>query len=189
MKTKQIELFILAVVVVGVIVWGSGCGSGSTPSSSSPTRVDPSGAASAEFLTPGSVRNSFVKFGKEAVAAERELASEVLHKNFEARAQGDFASQCSTLSLVTIKEFVASPKKPSSPFAACPVALKKIAEPLKSTEQIRADTLEGPIAVLRMKGSRGYALFHGNDKKDYAIPMIKEGGHWKVGALVPTELG
>ena len=187
MKMKRIELFVLSVAVLALTAWGSGCGSGSAQSSPSTTSAAPPGAASAEFLSPGSVRNSFVKFGDEAAEAERELASEVLDKNLEARAKGDFASQCATLSLVTIKEFVSSGK--ANPAAACPEALKRIAEPLKETEQIRADTLEGPIAALRMKGSRGFALYHGNDKKDYAMPLIKEGGHWKVGALVPTELG
>jgi len=70
----------------------------------------------------------------------------------------------------------------------CPKELKKLAEPLSGSKQIRADTLTGEIAALRVKGTQAYALYHGNDGNDYAVPMEMEGGSWKVGAIIPTEL-
>jgi hypothetical protein len=63
-----------------------------------------------------------------------------------------------------------------------------MAAPLKKTAKARADSLEGPIAVLRMKGNKGYALYHGTNHIDYAMLMVKEAGQWKVGALLASEL-
>jgi hypothetical protein len=191
MGRGKFKLLLAATTVVALIVLAMGCGGGSSSSSSTAgsTREDPAGEASAEFLHPKSPNNKYVKFGTEAPTAEREAASKVLEENLKAREEADFATQCATLNPATLEE-VASPKeKGSAAAAACPKAVKELADPLNRTRKIRADTLGGPIAALRMKGEKAYALYHGNDKKDYLMPMEKENGVWKVGSLTTTELG
>ena len=44
------------------------------------------------------------------------------------------------------------------------------------------------IASLRFEGNRGFALFHGAGDVNFFVPMIKEDGKWKVGAIAPTEI-
>jgi hypothetical protein len=51
----------------------------------------------------------------------------------------------------------------------------------------RANNLTAGIASLRSQGERGFALYHGPRGVDYFIPMTREGGEWKVGAIAPSE--
>ena len=184
----------LLVAAVALIVFVVGCGGGSSSSSSTPgsSTEDPSSEASAAFLQPKSPNNKYVIFGSEASAAQRKVASNVLGESLKAREKPDFAAQCATLNAATIKEVVEPKKKTAKTIAApetCPDALKKLAEPFPDTEIARIDTLAGPISALRIKGAKAYALFHGTDKKDYAMPMEQEDGQWKVGALLAISLG
>ncbi|HVQ58607.1 MAG TPA: hypothetical protein VMS60_06830 [Solirubrobacterales bacterium] len=45
------------------------------------------------------------------------------------------------------------------------------------------NTMTGPITTLR---ADGVAIYHGTTGRDYAMPMLKEGGGWKVAAVGPT---
>ncbi len=46
----------------------------------------------------------------------------------------------------------------------------------------------GTLAAFRVKGATGYAFYHGNDKKDWMMPMVKEGSTWKATSISPTEV-
>ena len=120
-----------------------------------------------------------VKFGDEGSAEEREAANAVVVKSLEARESGDWAGQCATLNKAGMKEIpgVAGKEK------ECAKLLKKFASPVSATKEIREDQLEGSIGVLRVKGDKGYALFHGKDGNDYALALEKEGGAWKVSSV------
>ena len=52
----------------------------------------------------------------------------------------------------------------------------------------RANPMTAGIASLRFEGNRGFALFHGAGDVNFFVPMIKEDGKWKVGAIAPTEI-
>lgn len=169
-------------LAMAAIVASSGCGSSSS--------AEPSPASAAEFNMPGTKENKFTGFGQEANAEEREAASEVLEQNMQARAEGEWESQCSTLNAFVLGQL----EKSSARFSPgvkkdCPDELKAQAEPLAQSKAIRANTMTGPIDVLVVRGRRGYALYHGTGGKDYAMQMEKgTNGEWKVGSLVTTEL-
>jgi len=161
-----------------------GCGGGSGGSNSSTASVE----ASKQFQDPEALeggKEPVATFGKEASESERAEASAVLDENLTARQEGDIAGQCGTLGKRGLESVSAtSAKEPSK----CVAELKKIAEPLSSTENARKDTLAGEIAALRVDGKKAYALYHGNDGNDYAMPMEQEGGRWKVGGILTIEL-
>ena len=181
MERGTLRIAVLTVALTALAIVIAGCGGGGSGGSSS---TEASGEASAQFKAT-KANKQILNFGEEASDAEREAASSVLESNLRTREAADFASQCLTLNLKAIEAVVKPPKgKPSE----CAAALKKLAEPLKGTEEVRKDTLDGPITALRVKGKSGYALYHGNDGKDYAMSMEKEGGEWKVAALLTTEL-
>jgi hypothetical protein len=167
-------------VLVAILV--EGCGSSSSGSSGSSGDTE----ASTEFTKEGG-NNRPATFGEVAGADEREAASQVLERNLKARASGDWAAQCATLTAGRIRAVEATGKS----FGAgrgCVSSLKAQAEPLSQTKAFRVNTLIGPIDVLRVKGSIGYALYHGTQHKDYAMPMKKEDGGWKVARLATTEI-
>jgi hypothetical protein len=158
----------------------SSAGSGSTSESSTATdSTADSGEseASAEFIRPGK-KNKEVEFGQEADAAEREAASAVLEENLQARASGDWEGQCSSLTAEAVKSVEKSAAKKS-----CEESLEALAQPISKSKAVRADTMTEPVAALRVKGDKAFALYHGAKGQDYAISMTKEGGEWKVAAI------
>jgi hypothetical protein len=167
-----------SVALVALLV--AGCGSSSSSSSSS--EAVGSTAPSAAFMRKGG-SNKPATFGAVASDEEREAASKVLEENLEARATGDWAVQCATLT--------ASRAEHVEIYAAgegCAAAMKVQAEPFAQSKEIRSNTMTGPIDVLRVKGDEGYALYHGKGGQDYAMPMEKEDGEWKVARLATNEV-
>jgi hypothetical protein len=178
-----LTLFAVLAVVVGCGGGGSGSSGGSTSASTSSSNSG-NGEASATFLKPG-VKSQSPRFGKEADAAELEAVSEVVEENSQARTAQNFALQCATLAKSTVKEL--EEHGPSlGAGKSCAKTLEK--EAATAPKYIFAETMTGPVAALRVKGSQGYALYHGKKGKDYELPVTLEGGQWKVVALFPQEI-
>jgi hypothetical protein len=169
--------------LVAVALAVAGCGGGSGGSSSSSDGSAP--GSSKEFNDPEGGRE-VATFGKEADAAERAAASAVLTENLAARQEAEFDVQCATLGQRGMDVVLGVGSKPNVP--ACKAKLEELAKPLEQSKAIRTDTLDDEIAALRVKGNEGYALYHGNDGKDYGVQMEKEDGKWKVGSVVTLEL-
>jgi hypothetical protein len=165
----------------------AGCGGGSSTSSASSSSESASAAEPSAQFVKKKGNNTIAKFGEEGSVEEREAANVVVVESLEAREAADFATQCETLDLGIVKELTAG-SKGGEPRSECPSALKKLAEPLSKTKKARTDTLPGNIAALRVKGNQGYALYHGNDGKDYAVPLEREGDSWKITTLLTTEI-
>jgi hypothetical protein len=173
-------LLILPLVIL------TGCGSGGGPGTSQGDPAQP--ATGAKSFPKDKESKKYVAFGEEASSTEREAASAVLTENLEARQTANFAVQCDSLGKAGLESFLGAGKEIEAARAECPKSLKTLAEPLSNSKKARTNTLSGPIAALRVKGSKGFALYHGNDGNDYAMPMEKEGGKWLVGSILTTEL-
>jgi hypothetical protein len=198
---KKLQGLPLAVVLSSIFlaILLSACGGSSSGSSSSsttgnaapggetgnPLSIGEQGASS--FIRPKGPNNKYAKFGKEASSAELIAASEVLAENLEAREAADFATQCATLSTQANEE-IAEVKNSSEARSLCPEALKKLASPLKNTEEFRIDNFGGVLAAMRVKGKTGYVFYHGTDKKDWMMPMVKEGSTWKASSISTPEV-
>jgi hypothetical protein len=178
------------IVLILALVAIAGCGSGSSEGGSG----SPSGESGQTVVTGtksfphDKESKQYVNFGEEAASAEREAASAILTENLIAREEADFAGQCDSLGKAGLESVLGAVTKVAPARAKCAGSLKGLAEPLSGTKETRTNTLSGPISAFRVKGAKGYALYHGNDKKDYAMPMEKEGGKWLVGSIVTTEL-
>lgn len=137
------------------------------------------------FLTPGG-DNSVQNFGSEAAGAELSDASAVLTAYMRARAKDEWTAECTYLAhaaTAPLEQLAAS--SPRLKGGGCGAILKALegGTPIST----RADTMHGDVASLRVKGDRGFALYHGTHGVDYFIPMVKEAGRWKVGSLAPDE--
>jgi hypothetical protein len=182
MSTNTLIRTIALAAVAGLLLVG--CGARGSSSATEGSAGEPS--KQFQDLETLKGKEPIATFGKESGDAEREAASAVLAKNLTAREKANFATQCETLGKRGLESVFG--KGQGTERSKCQKELKKLAEPLSGTKQLRADTLSGEIAALRIKGKQAYALYHGNDGKDYAWPMEMEGGSWRVGAIVPTEL-
>jgi hypothetical protein len=169
---------------------GSAATGGEKPSagpdgSSASNGQSPAKQGSAAFLTPGG-DNSVQNFGEEADAAEVEAASAALAGYLRARSKDDWEGECAYLARAAVAplEQLLS-RSPRFKGKGCAAALAALMAGTPAST--RADTMTDSVASLRFEGDRGFALYHGAAGVDYFIPMTKEDGEWKVGALAPNE--
>lgn len=156
-----------------------GAGESSSDAGSSPQE------GSASFRTPGG-DNSIQNYGAEADEEEREAASATVAGFVAARSKGDWEAVCGYMAAAALKpleQFAA--RAPQFKGKECPDLLEALTGPAPAST--RASTIGDGIDSLRFEGERGFALYHGTDGKDYFLPLVKEDGEWKVGALAPSE--
>ncbi len=171
----------------------SSSSAGSPDDSNSGDRADNSGASappatggSASFRNPGG-DNSIQNYGKEGEGAELEAASEVVVEFLDARAKGDWETACSHMAAVTLKPIEQlGARSAQLEGKGCPELVEALTGGVPAST--RASKIGDGIESLRYQGARAFALWHGTDKTDYFIPLVKEDGEWKVGALAPSEL-
>lgn len=162
----------------------SGKDSGSSGGGSGGANPSPEGSES--FRVPGG-DNSVQDFGDEADEEEREAASKVVVGFLRARAQGNWGAVCSYMAAAALKPIKQlGSRAPQLSGKDCPELLEMLTG--SASASTRASTIGSGIDSLRFEGERGFALYHGTDGKDYFIPLINEGGEWKIGALAPSEL-
>lgn len=65
----------------------------------------------------------------------------------------------------------------------CAAAYAKLASRVPASA--RANPLTGSLAALRVKDTKAFALFYGPKHQQYMMPMVSEGGAWKVNQLEP----
>jgi hypothetical protein len=183
------KLLVVVVVVAVLAIAASGCGSGSASSaqtssskagSSSPdSGGNASQEPSKEFRGKGE-NGTLAKVGREASPSEREAVSSIVEESLRARAGGDWETQCDTFAASLVAELEKTAKTLGAK-PGCPDALETQAAPFP--ESARANTMTGPIDALRIKASQAFAFYHGTKGKDYVLPLIEEGGEWKVASL------
>lgn len=189
----MLALALVALLVAGLAACGGGDSEDSTagrPSgsteetSAAPTTADAGSGSNAEFRTPGG-DNSIQNFGEEADAEEVAAVTAVLGDFLKARAGKDFAGQCATLatSVVAPLEELASRSSQTRDKGCTAVLAMLLGD---ASADARVNTMSSGVASLRVEGDRAFALYHGPKGGDYFVPMTKEDGEWKVGALEPT---
>jgi hypothetical protein len=171
------------IVALLIAATAAGCGGGSSSSSSTVPSGGPIGTAS--FETKGE-ESYAVEFGKEASAAEREVVSKLVEESLRARAAGDWAGQCATLGGAA-KEEMERRASGEGKGTTCAHSLGRLGS--LAPKGALDNTMNGPIAALRVEGTKGYALYHGKGGKNYSLELIKEGGQWKVAALSTESIG
>jgi hypothetical protein len=172
---------------------GSGSSDSSTASTQPPQKTKPSQEAkatpeakseepSAEFAGKGK-NGELATAGTESTVAEREAASKVVEDSFKAAETGDWAGQCATFSPVVAESV--EKRSALSGRISCDQSLERLAKetPSGAPENLMTE----PLAALRVNGSRAFAFFRGVGKRHFVIPLVREGGQWKLAALVPEE--
>lgn len=194
--SKLLLVLALAAALASVLVACGGGGSDSSTTNSSPTTQGSTaattteanggqGSGSAAFRTPGG-DNSIQNFGEEGDAGEVAAATAALEAFMKARAKDQWAQVCSSLAKAAVAPLAQiSSGSPQLKGKGCAAILAALTGATPAST--RANTLIGPVASLRFEGDRGFALYHGPKGVNYFIPMTKEDGEWKVGALAPTE--
>lgn len=192
MKRVKVEIaLVLIALALGVVVAGcGGSSSSSTGSSDGATSADATAPADGgpspnnEAVIAEFGKGETTEFGTEAEPQEVEQASAVLEENLEARAAGDYAGQCATLARSVVKRLEQA--QPAVGSKGCPGTLEVEAQ--GAPAYILENTLTPPLEFLLVEGKEGFAIWHGTDGGDYAMPMEKEGSEWKVASVTTIPL-
>jgi hypothetical protein len=182
---RSAYVFILLVVVLSGCGGGSG---GSTEAAETEARLYPwLKGPTRQFLEPGG-DNIVQTFGKEASKAEREQASETIEAWMRARAAQDWKKDCSYFG-PGYRENITSDAHgvTQGKVKNCPQALAYFKHKASGTY---INNLTGPVDSLRVgvykeQLNQGYAQYHGNDGKDWIVPVERVNGQWKVGIASP----
>lgn len=176
-----ITLSLLLVVVV------AGCG-GSAPST---TQAEvgkgqlagyPKGPTR-QFIIPGG-DNAVQLFGHEATAAERRQASAIVEGWLRARVRGEWGKACAYMEKrLNSYAVVTGSEVSGNHLTTCARGFAALTHNAGKPRY----NIKGGVVSLRVKGSQGYAQYHGTEGEDWILSMQREGGRWKVANLYPLE--
>lgn len=173
-RGRFIMFFVLAAALAAGL---TSCGGGSSSGSGNEETTHPTAQSGEAVGGKEADRNEV-----EGETAETAAAMKVLTAFMKARAASDWATECSYAgapALAPLEEM--AKENPQYKGKPCPVLLAALAE--LQPKNVRENNLTGSITV-RTEGSRAVALYHGPEGKAYAMPMVKEGGDWKVASLL-----
>jgi hypothetical protein len=159
---------------------GSGPAAGDTSASFTPPTHHDYASGAAPFETKGG-DNSIQEFGAEGSGSDFEAAATALHGYLDARAAGAWRDACSYLSPAVLASLA---QLGSGGGASCPetVASLSAGVPAAALEE----AAEAQVGALRIEGDRAFLLFRGAHGSDYFMPMVREGGAWKVAAIAAS---
>lgn len=167
-------------------------GAGETPSGYSVEEVESplkvSGGGSEQFKTKGG-DNSVQEFGEESGESELQEAAERVHDFFVARAVGDWEKACSYLSKSMseqLKQLATSSTELGD--KSCASFLEAFTGRL-SASGWRENTMVD-AGSLRLDDEQAFLIFYGAPNRTvYAMPLAREDGTFKLGALAGDPLG
>jgi hypothetical protein len=137
-----------------------------------------------EFLVPGG-DNIVQTYGREASKAEREQASRVIAAWMRARAAEDWKKACSYMSASYRRNITVDANGVTDGrVKSCPEALAYFGPEASGDGK---NNLTGPIDSFRVEEGLGFAQYHGNDGRDWVVPMNRENGKWKVSTATPID--
>jgi hypothetical protein len=137
----------------------------------------------ASFLTVHG-DNSIPTYGSEAPSSERAVATDSLRSYLDARAGGDWVEACAHMGVQVQKQVKLLGSGSGGMAEACATAYVNISSRASSSE--RANPLTGGLVAFRVEGENAFAFFYGPGNQQYMMPMVSEGGTWKVNQIAPV---
>jgi hypothetical protein len=181
---------VLGCIAALLVVLVAGCGGGDSTTGSE-TEGEASRpypwvkGPSREFLVPEG-DNIVQAYGREATKAEREEVSKVIEAWMKARAASREAAECRYLDPKSIESTISSASyQEQRKVTSCAEGLAVLAK--NGYRGKLANNMTGPIDSLRVGEGRGYVQYHGNDGRDWIIPVRKVDGEWKISTLDPID--
>lgn len=174
-------------LVLLVLLGAAGCG-GSDGDTEAP---DPSQdvaypkGPTRQFYDPGD-DNAVQLYGHEAAPALRRQIGSTVQAWLRARAAGNWDRECRYLSQETVKYATdGATTVGQREVRSCDAALAILA--VKGQKVSRRYNMAGSVPSVRLGEGHGYAQYHGNDGRDWVVPVKREDGAWKVSTLDPVD--
>jgi hypothetical protein len=148
------------------------------------TPLKVSGGGAAQFRTNGG-DNSIQDYGEEEESELQEVA-EIVHGFYVARAEERWDAACSYLSKSNIGQLEKLVAQAPEIESGCAPALRAFTQPLPPAIEREVTTVDA--GSFRREGEQGFLIYYGAEHIVYAMPLIEEGGAWKVTSLSGTTL-
>lgn len=128
--------------------------------------------------------NSIQDFGQEASQADRAAAARSLTAYLTAISRGDAKTACALLASSATQQVQQSGS--SAAGTGCPALVGRIAASMPA--QLKGQLRGARVLSVRVSGDHGFIIFDGVGPKVSNMPLVKEGGQWKVAAVGPIPL-
>lgn len=170
---------------------GSSSRSGSAQASSSAGRAAESAN---EGFPPPAPRHeryphgdtSIQTYGHKAAASDTEAIASIVRRYYSALGAGNGGGACELLSAsiagMIVRTFGSSPALHGK---GCGTILQALFKSGPARVSLRKGV---EVTAVRVNGDRAFALLHGPTISSGEIPMLREGGSWKVNALMGSSL-
>jgi hypothetical protein len=160
---------------------------GLPPTDSSPLPNQGTDAVAPGVPTTTGGDNSVQGYGVESDGGERVEAATVVKAYLDAQVAGRWSEACSLLAAAIRTNLEALMRRaPNSEAKGCPAAMAAFIEhvpkgPLRTIAAIH-------VLSMRVDGDRGFLIFDDGEGRTDEMPLRREGGKWKVRALIAQDL-
>jgi hypothetical protein len=145
-----------------------------------------SGGGSTQYKLRGG-DNSVQEFGEEAGESEFEAAAAALHNFLDARARGNWDATCRYMSKSTVESVEKLAAQGKGGETSCGAVLGNLVNP-NARQSMREEAAKADIGSMRTEGDQAFLIYTAVDDTILAMPMVHEGGEWRVGGLAGTPL-
>jgi hypothetical protein len=146
-----------------------------------------SGGGSQQYVVKGG-DNSVQEFGEEADSTEFNAAAVALHNFLDARAEGNWGAACTYMAKEIVESFEKLASRAKQVEATtCSGILQALTNPA-AKQSMKAEAEKANVGSLRIEGERSFVIYTGIEGTILAMPMVNEGGDWKVASLAGTPL-
>jgi hypothetical protein len=172
---------------------GDSKGSTSQPASGSvPTDPNPLPNQGTKAVAPGVPTakggdNSIQTFGVEADTAERAQVASLLNAYLHAEAAGRWGAACAHLASMLQQKFATlGNSSPASLGKGCAGGIGTLFS--KAPKAILHSVVPIHVLSLRVSEPRAFVIYRNGAGKAYNLPLIREGGRWRIAAPLGIEL-
>lgn len=149
------------------------------------TPLEVSGGGSGRLRAKGG-DNSIQEFGEEGDESELREVAEIVHGFYVARAEERWDKACTYLSKSNIEQLEQLAARSDRQNVDCGTVLKAFTRTLPDSIEREITTVDA--RSFRHDSKQGFLIYYGADKVVYAMPLLAEGGTWKVTALAGSTL-
>lgn len=130
--------------------------------------------------------NSVQESGEEASSDDLAEAAATLHAFLDARAARAWKVACAQMSSAVVEELVSQLGSSTGKQAGCAGVLYSLTAAVPDGALRKSAAAD--VGALRVEGDHGFILFRGPGGQKFFMPMVQEGGHWKVAAVAASPL-
>jgi hypothetical protein len=126
--------------------------------------------------------NSIQTYGIESEAAQRRRAAVLVKAYLDSQAEARWARACSYLTVKARTGLEGLAEGDGAPSAGCSSAMVALLGEAPRAALRRAAQIE--VLSFRVRGKQGFVVYRDGSGEAFNLPLRREAGEWRVGALV-----